>query len=74
MAAKRRLDPPKLALSVEEACASLGVSHETWTQYVAPSVKLVRIGRRKLIPVTELQAWLTDHAERLPAELEGGRQ
>lgn len=58
---------PRLARSVSEACEALGVSWDTWRQQIEPDVKLVRLGRRKLIPTTELQAWLDRHAERGPA-------
>lgn len=54
---------PRLALSVSEACEALGVSWDTWRQHIEPDVKLVRLGRRKLIPTTELEAWLDRHAE-----------
>ena len=54
---------PRLALSVSEACEALGVSWNTWRHQIEPDVKLVRLGRRKLIPTTELQAWLDRHAE-----------
>lgn len=53
---------PTLALSVEEACEALGVSWDTWRAHVEPDMRLVRVGRRKLIPVSELQAWLDRHA------------
>jgi excisionase family DNA binding protein len=52
-----------LALSVEQACEALGVSWDTWRVHIEPDVRLVRLGRRKLIPVSELQAWLDRHAE-----------
>jgi len=52
-----------LALSVEQACEALGVSWDTWRAHIEPDVRLVRLGRRKLIPVSELQAWLDRHAE-----------
>jgi hypothetical protein len=54
-----------LALSVGEACEALGVSWDTWRRHIEPDVKLVRLGRRKLVPSTEPQAWLDRHAERL---------
>ncbi|HME03500.1 MAG TPA: helix-turn-helix domain-containing protein [Solirubrobacteraceae bacterium] len=54
---------PALALSVEQACEALGVSWDTWRAHIEPDVRLVRLGRRKLIPVSELQAWLDRHAE-----------
>ena len=54
---------PRLALDVTEACAAVGVSWDTWRQHIEPDMRLVRIGRRKLVPVSELQRWLADHAE-----------
>lgn len=54
---------PVLALSVEQACEALGVSWDTWRAHIEPDMRLVRLGRRKLIPVSELQAWLDRHAE-----------
>jgi hypothetical protein len=54
---------PALALSVEQACAALGVSWDTWRGSIEPDVKIVRLGRRKLIPVCELERWLAEHAE-----------
>ncbi len=54
---------PTLALSVEQACEALGVSWDTWRAHIESDVRLVRLGRRKLIPVSELQAWLDRHAE-----------
>jgi hypothetical protein len=56
---------PALALSVEQACNALGVSWDTWKEHIAPDVRIVRIGRRKLIAVSELQRWLDDHGERV---------
>jgi hypothetical protein len=40
----------------------LGVSYETWHKQVEPEVRIVRIGSRKLVPVSELQRWLDAHA------------
>ena len=54
---------PALALSVEQACAALGVSWDTWRAHIEPDVRIVRLGRRKLVPVAELERWLTDHAD-----------
>jgi excisionase family DNA binding protein len=56
---------PRLALSVEEACESLGVSWDFWSEHIAPEVRVVRRGRRKLIPVAALAAWLEDNADAL---------
>jgi excisionase family DNA binding protein len=61
--ADRKQSAVALALSVEQACEALGVSWDTWRAHIEPDVRLVRVGRRKLIPVSELQAWLDRHAE-----------
>lgn len=57
--------PPQLALSVLEACAALGVSHDFWQEHVAPEIRIVRRGRRKLIAVRELERWLEASGERV---------
>jgi len=59
---------PVLALGVEQACEALGVSWDMWRSHIEPDVKIVRLGRRKLIPVAELERWLADHAEKVGAD------
>jgi hypothetical protein len=54
---------PRLALSVGEACEALGVGHDFWHEHIAPEVPTVRRGRRKLVPVRELERWLEANAE-----------
>lgn len=55
---------PRLALSKVEAASALGVSVDFFDQHVMPELRVVRRGRRRLIPVTELQRWLSDSAYR----------
>lgn len=55
---------PALALTVEQACSALSVSWDTFNQHIAADLKIVRIGRRKLIAVAELERWLAEHGER----------
>ena len=52
-----------LALNVEEACAALGVSWDFWAEHIAPEVRVVRRGRRKLVAVSELERWLERNGE-----------
>jgi hypothetical protein len=66
---RRRVPPPRLALSIEEAHEALGVGDDFWRQHIAPELPIVRRGRRKLVPVRALEDWLQRNAERLPAEL-----
>lgn len=56
---------PRLALSVAEACAALGLSWDFWQEHIAPEVRVVRRGRRKLVSVAELKRWLERNAELL---------
>lgn len=52
----------RLALSPTEAAAALGVSRDYFDQHVLPDLRVVRRGRRRLIPVRELDRWLDQHA------------
>lgn len=54
---------PRVALSIEEACAALGCSWDFWREHVEPGIRIVRRGRKKLVPVRELERWLEAHAE-----------
>lgn len=60
---------PRLALSIGEAAASLGVSADYFAEHVAPDLRMVRRGRKRLVAVAELERWLERHASRT---LEGG--
>jgi excisionase family DNA binding protein len=59
---------PRLALSVSEACESLGVGWDLFHERIEPELKAVRLGRRKLYPVSELERWLADNAARVLAD------
>ena len=62
MQAPKPMTPP-LALTVEQAAAALSVSWDTFHSEIEPELRIVRLGRRKLIPVAELQRWLERRAE-----------
>lgn len=53
---------PTLAVSVEGACQALGIGWDLW-KTIEPEIRVVRLGRRKLIPIVELEKWLDQHAE-----------
>lgn len=63
MSATVRPQTPALALSIEQACAALGVGWDLFHTSIEPELRIVRLGRRKLVPVSELQKWLDTHAE-----------
>jgi excisionase family DNA binding protein len=62
---------PRLALSATEAAAALGVSLDFYSQHVAPELRVVRRGRKRLVPVTEVERWLNANAT---MALEGERR
>ena len=49
---------PALALPIDHAAASLGISGDDLRQYVLPHVGSIKIGRVRLMPVVELERWL----------------
>jgi excisionase family DNA binding protein len=55
---------PRLALSKAEAALALGVSVDFLEEHVMHELRVVRRGRRRLIPITELQNWLDRGAAR----------
>ena len=55
---------PRLALTRDEAAASVGMSLDSFERHVQPTLRLVRLGRMRLVPIGELEHWLEDHAQR----------
>lgn len=66
----RPVSGPRLALSPNEAAAALGVSRDYFDDHIGPELRIVRRGRRKLVPVREIESWLDREAGHL---LEGHR-
>lgn len=56
---------PRLALTREEAAEALGIGLTTFKTQVQPHLRMVRRGKVRMIPVTELQRWLQENAERV---------
>jgi hypothetical protein len=57
-----------IALSKSQAAGALGMSVDSFDRYVGAHVRCVRRGRLRLYPVSELQRWADDNAERLLGE------
>jgi excisionase family DNA binding protein len=55
---------PRLALSKAEAAEALGVSIDFLEEHVMHELRIVRRGRRRLIPTVELVRWLESNAHR----------
>jgi excisionase family DNA binding protein len=58
---------PRVAVTLDEAAASLGVSRRHFDRHVSPHLRIIRTGSARLVPVAELAKW----AER-SATLAGG--
>lgn len=55
---------PLVALTREQAAASLGMSVDSFERHVQPSIRVIRMGKMVRIPVAELQRWAGEAAER----------
>jgi len=51
-------DVPALALPVEQAAESLGLSQSHFRQHVLPHIRSIKVGRVRIVPVIELERWL----------------
>lgn len=65
MAKKLPASIPRIALTPPEAAAAIGVGPDFFEENVAPELRLVRRGRKRLVPVTELERWTAENAERV---------
>lgn len=55
---------PLLALSPEQAAGSIGVSRNFFDKSILPELRIVYRGRKRIIPVRELNRWLEENAAR----------
>jgi hypothetical protein len=63
MARKLAVSIPRIALTPAEAAAAIGVGPDFFDANVAPELRLIRRGRKRLVPVLELERWATENAE-----------
>ncbi len=63
MAKKLPSSIPRIALTPAEAAAAIGVGPDFFEANVAPELRIVRRGRKRLIPVVELERWVMENAE-----------
>jgi hypothetical protein len=59
---------PRIALTPSEAAAAIGVGPDFFDANVAPQLRLIRRGRKRLVPVRELERWVAENAEAPMAE------
>lgn len=71
MAKKLPASIPRIALTPAEAAAAIGVGPDFFDTNVAPHLRLIRRGRKRLVPVLELERWVSQNAERPMVEQAG---
>lgn len=55
---------PRYALTRAEAAASLGMSLDSFERHVQPHLKVIRLGRVRVIAAEDLAAWARSAGER----------
>jgi excisionase family DNA binding protein len=68
MSKKLAVSIPRIALTPPEAAAAIGVGLDFFDANIAPELRLVRRGRKRLVPVSELERWMAENAERALGE------
>lgn len=68
MARKLAVSIPRIALTPPETAAAIGVGPDFFDENVAPELRLIRRGRKRLVPVTELERWIAENAEHVLGE------
>jgi hypothetical protein len=63
VAKKLPVSVPRIALTPAEAAAAIGVGPDFFDENVAPHLRLIRRGRKRLVPVSELERWVAESAE-----------
>lgn len=53
---------PRLALTKKEAAASLGIGIDHLERHVMAELRVIRVGRKVLVPVRELERWAEANA------------
>jgi len=56
---------PRLALTRAEAAAAIGLSLDSFERYVQADLRLIRRGRLRLVPVSELTRWVETNAAKV---------
>jgi len=62
---RTRTDQLRLAVTRAEAAAALGMSLDSFERHVQPELRVVRRGKLRLVPVTEIERWLEENAARV---------
>ena len=57
VSSRERESVKRVSLTVDEACASLGVSRDHFERHIVDELRVTRFGRRVLVRVAEIERW-----------------
>ena len=57
VSSRERESVKRVTLTVNEACASLGVSRDHFERHIVRELRVIRVGRRLLVRLAELERW-----------------
>jgi hypothetical protein len=52
----------RLAVSPDTAAEMLSVSRDFFDEHIRPHLRVVRTGRRIIVPVSSIESWLNENA------------
>ena len=61
VSSSQRESVKRVTLTVDEACASLGVSRDHFERHIVDELRVIRVGRRLLVRIAELERWAERH-------------
>ncbi len=64
MSAAPKRPVPRIALRPDEAAAAIGLGRSAFYSQVLPHLRVVYVGRVRLVPVSELEKWVEKEATR----------
>lgn len=60
-ALQARRPVPRVALTLDEAAEALGVSRDHLERHILGDLRVIRVGRRLLVRIAELERWAERH-------------
>lgn len=60
-ALETRRPVPRVALTLDEAAEALGVSRDHLERHILGDLRVIRVGRRLLVRIAELERWAERH-------------
>ena len=70
----RLREVPVVTLRASEACHALGVSRNTFDRHIRDDLRWIRVGRIRMVAMSELQQWTERRSVRLSAEIDWSKE